>query len=212
MYLAHKYFLRLKTIYFRSWTKLRRLISEWRFGCSTFLVGGELIRSIYISLKRQSRWKIEQNNSSRNHVEEERLLKEKKFLQTIISIASIAVFSFIPGWISTRVFANRIVPVDNIRFQIISHISNLLLVINFAINPLIYFIRFPNYRRTFKILYCRRWHQCLSSKWCLYITNEHYYSRSLEWKLLSLCNSFFEQDILATIHAGGIIVANGANM
>ena len=121
-----------------------------------FLLAAVSYASVYIALKRQSKNITTQNNPSRNRAEEVRLLKEKKFLRTIVIIASITVISFIPGYTFIGVLPNRIMPVDSIAFQIISYISSLLMVINFAINPLIYLFRFPNYRRTFKILYCRR--------------------------------------------------------
>ena len=121
-----------------------------------FLLAAVSYASVYIALKRQSKNIAKQNNPSRTRAEEVRLLKEKKFLRTIVIIASITVVSFIPGFIFIGVLANRIMPVDSVVFQIISYISSLLMVINFAINPLIYFFRFPNYRRTFKILYCQR--------------------------------------------------------
>lgn len=117
-----------------------------------FLLAAISYASVYIALKRQSKSITERNDTNINRSEEVRLLKEKKFLKTIIIIASITVISFIPGGVFKYVFANRIVPVDSI----IWYITSLLMVTNFAINPMIYFIRFPNYRRTFKILFCGR--------------------------------------------------------
>ena len=121
-----------------------------------FLLAAISYASVYIAVKRQSTSITEENNPNRNRSEEVRLLKEKKFLKTIIIIACFTVVSFIPGYILIYVLANGVVPVDSIAFQICLIVSDLLMATNFAINPLIYFSRFSNYRKTFKILYCRR--------------------------------------------------------
>ena len=59
-----------------------------------FLLAAVSYASVYIALKRQSKNITTQNNPSRNRAEEVRLLKEKKFLRTIVIIANITVISF----------------------------------------------------------------------------------------------------------------------
>ena len=59
-----------------------------------FLLAAVSYASVYTALKRQSKNITTQNNPSKNRAEEVRLLKEKKFLRTIVIIANITVISF----------------------------------------------------------------------------------------------------------------------
>ena len=83
-----------------------------------------------------------------HHSEQLRLHKEKNFLKTVILIASVTFISYIPVWIMIKVFGS-----NALAKTICTVILNLLFSINFAINPLIYILRFRNYRKTFKIFY-----------------------------------------------------------
>ena len=122
------------------------------FTAALFLLSTVAYASVYIVLKKQVKNRAELNELGSIHNSEEvRLLKEKKFLKTIILIASLTFLSFTSGWIIITFFAKNSLP--RIVFTVI---FRALLAINFAVNPLIYIRRFPNYRKTFQMLYCRK--------------------------------------------------------
>ena len=121
-----------------------------------FVVTGIAYTIVCIVLKKQSRNIMEHNESNRNRAGELRLLKEKRFLKTIILIALVAVFACAPGWILLYLFEYKIMSLKHRGYLILLKMFTLFMGINFAINPLIYILRFPNYRKTFKIIYCRQ--------------------------------------------------------
>ena len=123
-----------------------------------FALTGTAYASVYVHFKKQSRNITQQNDSSGDRAEELRLLKEKRFLNTIIFIALMTVATFIPGWILLYALKYRIFPWawDNLACRVVLKIYLLFMGINFAINPLVYIFRFPNYRKTFQMLYCRK--------------------------------------------------------
>ena len=110
----------------------------------------------YYKLKKQS-GNIALQNSTEGRAQEIQMLKEKRFLKTIIIIACIAFICIVPSLVllflydSLRFFAN-----DVQTFKIFFVASVVIVQINFAVNPLIYILRLPNYRKTFYLLYCKR--------------------------------------------------------
>jgi hypothetical protein len=123
------------------------------------LITSTAYASVYIALKEQSRNITEQNESvtNGNRAEQLRLLKEKRFLKTIVFIAGMTVAGFVPSWILEIALINNILPGDSLVWIILYFtIFSLVRATEFAINPFIYILRFPNYRKTFQILYCRR--------------------------------------------------------
>ncbi len=76
------------------------------------------------------------------------MLKENKFLNTIILIACVVFLCIVPFMVFSPINSNP----SNLRgtilvIQIFTKILSL---------PIIYVIRLPNYRKTFYLLYCRR--------------------------------------------------------
>ena len=106
-----------------------------------------LYASTYYKLKKQSS-NIALQNSIKCRAQEKRILKEKRFLKTIILIACIALVCIVPPLIVFQLSKSM----SNVPASIFAGI----LYINFAVNPLIYILRFPNYRKTFYLLYCSR--------------------------------------------------------
>ena len=110
----------------------------------------------YYKLKKQSR-NIALQNSSEGRAQEIQMLKEKRFLKTIIIIACIAFICIVPSFVlfflygSLSFFAN-----DVQTFKIFFVASAVIVQINFAVNPIIYILLLPNYRKTFYLLYCKR--------------------------------------------------------
>lgn len=94
--------------------------------------------------------------SSENRAQRKRLLKEKQFLWTIILIASITLICILPNmvWRAVDPQSNFRQQFDSKTTTILTSLMNIVYMVNFAINPCIYFIRLPNYRRTFKLLFC----------------------------------------------------------
>ena len=152
---------------FSMWAKFSESESSTKIGERAFLVFSVILiiissvmySSTYYKLKKQSR-NIALQNSTETRAQEIRMLKEKRFLKTIIIIQCITFVCVAPSMIFFL-----IVHVITPKFEPTASFSALalpmyLLQINFAVNPLIYFLRLPNYRKTFYAMYCRRIRAC----------------------------------------------------
>ena len=109
----------------------------------------------YHKLKKQSR-NIALENSRESRAQEIRILKEQKFLKTIIIIACIAFASLFPSLTFFQIswsldFAN-----DSRVFITCRKVLTYVFFTNFAVNPLIYVVRLENYRKTFYLLYYKK--------------------------------------------------------
>ncbi|XP_028396433.1 uncharacterized protein LOC114520383 [Dendronephthya gigantea] len=116
----------------------------------------------YFCLKKQSRNILLHNftNTTTTRNQETRILKEKRFLTTIILIAFITFVCVVPPIILHQVtITTKGMGDDNESktvFKTLYNIMGVLYYFNFAINPLIYVIRFPNYRKTFYCMYLKK--------------------------------------------------------
>ena len=122
---------------------------------SGILLSSVMYSSTYYKLKKQSR-NIALQNSIESRAQEIRILKEKRFLKTIVIIACIAFVCVVPSmvfFLIMKIIALELGPMASLLSFIL---PTYLLQINSAVNPLIYFLRFPNYRKTFYTIYCRR--------------------------------------------------------
>ena len=106
----------------------------------------------YHKLKKQSENLALENIPKRQ--QQARLMKEKQFLKTIIIIACIQFFCIVPTSIVSYYPVFKIFIDDDLAVLILSEIFHGLFHLNFAVNPLVYVLRLPNYRRTFYLLYC----------------------------------------------------------
>ena len=125
-------------------------------GAVGIALSGVIYAATYHKLKKQSR-NIALQNSSESRAQEIRILKEKKFLNTIILIACVAFLCIVPFMVFSSINPNP----SNLRgnilvIQIFTKIFSFFFYANFAVNPIIYVIRLPNYRKTFYLLYWRR--------------------------------------------------------
>ena len=120
------------------------------FNVIAIMVSAVMYWSTYYQMKKQSR-NISLQNSSEGRAQEIRIRKEKRFLNTIIIVACIAFFSLAPT-MTLNIFVKIYFP------QHLEHfgIFRCVFYANFAINPLIYILRLPNYRKSFSLLYRRR--------------------------------------------------------
>ena len=127
------------------------------FYLSFFIAVSAIMYSItYYNLKKQSR-NMASRNSSEGRAQEIRIMKEKRFLNTIVIIAVIVFVCVLPTAVvlQTNSFVSEIY-VNNNFLTLVKEISLFIFSINFAANPIIYVLRLPNYRKTFYLLYWRR--------------------------------------------------------
>ena len=119
------------------------------------IVTAVMYASSYYKVKKQLR-NIALHNSTETRAQEIRIFKEKRFLKTIIIIAGIAFVSTVPFMVLFLNYGFLSLPKDNLASEVIGTISLLTFYINHTVNPFIYILRLPNYRKTFYLLYCRR--------------------------------------------------------
>ena len=107
----------------------------------------------YRKLKQQSSNFASENLSDRQ--QQVRVLKEKQFLRTIILVASIALTCILPTSIFYYFAVLQDSPTNHGPAErIMMDIFPLMFLANFCVNPLVYLLRLPNYRKTFYLLYC----------------------------------------------------------
>ena len=111
--------------------------------------------STYHKLKKQSK-NIVLQNSNETRAEKVRILKERRFLNTIIIIAGVSFSCVVFHLLFYLSYYSLGLSKDKLVYEVVFTTSRLLFYSNFAVNPLIYILRLPNYRKTFYLLYCRR--------------------------------------------------------
>ena len=121
------------------------------FNATVAIISAVIYASTYHKLKKLSR-NIALTNSNESRAQTIRILKERRFLNTIIILACIAFVCTVPPLIISAIYIFQ----DLERSKIYDRIIVSILQINFAVNPLIYIIRLPNYRKTFYLIYCRK--------------------------------------------------------
>ena len=129
--------------------------------------------STYYKLKKQSR-NMALHNSTEGRAQEIRILKEKRFLKTIILITCIAAVCTLPFLIRYLLCSYVGFMAGNLQAKTISFtVCVCIYQLNFAVNPLIYMIRLPNYRRTFYLLYWKKGQLPVRIRLChlFYLTN-----------------------------------------
>ena len=119
------------------------------------ILSSVLHSSTYYKLKKQSR-NMTLQNSAEGRAQEMRILKEKRFLKTIIIIACVAFICMVPNLLLLINYCLILLANYSQAFTIISKASAVIYQINFAVIPVIYILRLPNYRKTFYLLYCKR--------------------------------------------------------
>ena len=127
----------------------------YTFTVIIIILSAVMYSSTYYKFKKRSR-NIALQNSTECRAQEIRTLKEKRFLNTIILIACVALSCVVPHMIFS-VSTNLLnFPKDKLTSELIQATTVFIFYVNFAVNPLIYILRLPNYRKTFYLLYCRR--------------------------------------------------------
>ena len=138
------------TLYYK-----RKEIVDYFIGVALVILSTVLYACTYNKLKQQSR-NIALQNSSENRAQQMRLLKEKRFFNTIVIIVTIAVICTIPAVIFFIIVNHFGWEEDEIAINILEKIFSSTFYTNNAVNPLIYVLRLPNYRKTFHLLYWRK--------------------------------------------------------
>ena len=156
----------LGTMYFLKWLMFGmsakdKAIVNYAFS-SLILLAVLLYTGAYFSLKKQSRDISSQNstNTITTRNQEMRILKNKRFLATILLIAAITFACVVSPVLFYQITRSTKDVGDynehNKAFKTLYAIIGMIYYFNFAINPLIYFIRFPNYRKTFNCMYLKK--------------------------------------------------------
>ncbi len=125
-------------------------IYTYNSGAINITLSAVIYAATYHQLKKQSR-----NIALQNSRESRAILKEKKFLKTIILIACVAFLSTVPSMLFFQIY-DSLTRWNDILVKIFIEIFTFIFYTNFAVNPIIYVIRLPNYRKTFYLLYWRR--------------------------------------------------------
>ena len=125
------------------------------FSVIVIVLSAVFYSSTYYKLKKQSR-NLSLMNSNESRSQEIRILKEQRFLKTIIIIACVSVGCVVPSLVFYLNYNSLSLPSDNLTSKVIGTATLFILYMNFTVNPLIYILRLPNYRKTFFLLYCRR--------------------------------------------------------
>ena len=125
--------------------KMNIMLVVYSFSISVILLSVVIYAITYSTLKKHLK-NIAQQNSTESHAQEKKILKEKNFLKTIVLIACIAFACFVPSMIYLQPNNYLHFSKDNLTAVIVHDVLQLILFINFAINPLIYVLRLPNYR------------------------------------------------------------------
>ena len=150
-----------------AWTKFSESESSTKiserahlaFSVILIILSSVMYSSTYYKLKRQS-GNIALQNSTETRAQGIRMLKEKRFLKTIIIIQCVTFICVVPSLVFFLIM-HVITPEfqRTVSFLALA-LPTYLLQINFAVNPLIYFLRLPNYRKTFYAMYCRKIRAC----------------------------------------------------
>ena len=122
-------------------------------GVIIIILSAVMYLSTYYKLKKKSR-NIALQNSIENRSQALRILKEKRFLKTIIITASMAFVCTVPYFV-LDLFVNSCVNIS-LHSTILYEAFTFVFQLNFAVNPLIYILRLPSYRKTFYAIYCKR--------------------------------------------------------
>ena len=132
--------------------EITALITVTIFMELVIVIAGIIYGITYYKLKKQSNNLALENVS--NQQRQARNTKEKRFLKTIIIIACIEFACVVPTSIFYHLVVLEKLLGNGMVARFVNGISTGLYYLNFAVNPLVYLLRLPNYRKTFYLLYC----------------------------------------------------------
>ena len=117
---------------------------------ATFMLYAATVKSY---TKQSRSLSLQSNESVEHRSRETRIQSEKRFLNTIIIIASIAVVTILPSAIFGQVILAGGHAEESESGGTVGLTLFTILIVNFVINPVIYMWRLPQYRKTFRIIY-----------------------------------------------------------
>ena len=132
--------------------EIAALITVTIFVELVIVIAGIIYGITYYKLKKQSNNLAFENVS--NQQRQARNIKEKRFLKTIITIACIEFACVVPTSLFYHLAILEKLFINSMAARIVNGISTGIYYLNFAVNPLVYLLRLPNYRKTFYLLYC----------------------------------------------------------
>ena len=135
--------------------KSKVMIWLYCFNATIILLSGTMYAKTHSKLKKHSNDIISQN-STESRAQEIRNTRDKKFLQTIILVVCITFVCLLPSLIFFLVRRSLSYFRGGFEAGILHEILTTVFYTNFAVNPLIYILRLPIYRRTFSLIYCKK--------------------------------------------------------
>jgi hypothetical protein len=132
------------------------------FGLAAILLSSVMYALTYFKMRKQARSIVlEESAGTNSRAHAARILKERRFLTTIIVIACISVVCNVPLLVFIQV--GYVLP-DG---QSASSANEIILIVissfyycNYMLNPFIYIARLPNYRKTFYLLFYKKMALC----------------------------------------------------
>ena len=119
---------------------------------AVIIFSGVMYALTYCKLRKQSKNFALGNISNRQ--EQARVSREKHFLRTISFVACIQIVCIVPSSIFFNYHRFQNLPMNSSTIWVSTHILAGIFYLNFAVNPVLYVLRLPNYRKTFRLLYC----------------------------------------------------------
>ena len=132
-------------------------LDDWIYcyNATIILLSVTMYAITYFKLKKHLN-DITSQNSTESRAQEIQNHKDKEFLKTIILVACIAFVCVLPSMIYFLLEISVSYSRGGLVFGIFLQILTVTFYSNFAVNPLIYVLRLPMYRRTFSLIYCKR--------------------------------------------------------
>ena len=129
-------------------------------GLGMFVVGTLICYSVCAFTVRKRRLALKQDTAiskATQKLAEVRLRNEDRFLRTMFIIFLGFLLGVIPSMVCLWVL-DHVVSIES-RNHVIKYtfnVSDMMLLLNYAVNTFIYLWRLPKYRKTFQVLYCRK--------------------------------------------------------
>ena len=129
-----------------------------------FSVSSLALSCVSCMLIQKQRWETRNNHSIseiHRHSIEARLKNHKQFLLTVFILNIGLVCALIPSIVITYYIDTNTELIRNPSRRLLAllHVTNILLLLNFGANPLIYIWRLQKYRKTFLVMYGRRFYR-----------------------------------------------------
>lgn len=122
------------------------------FEISVIMLASVMYGFAYRRLQKQTEnFALENVSDRQQHV---RVTKEKRFLRTIILLTCIAIVCTVPSSIFYHHSIPQYLSIHHEGARVLTAMFSCLFFTNYAVNPLVYVLRLPSYRKTFYVLYC----------------------------------------------------------